>query len=616
MSCFATRHSKRQTALGVLLAVLSLAAAAQSAGPATSAKEAVQRAVVSNPEVQARWHAFRAAREEQNVARGGYLPRLDLSAGVGRERQTDPGLANRDYTRRNASLALSQMLYDGFATRSEVSRLGHAKLARYFELLDATETTALEALRAYEDVLRYRDLVQLAQQNYVQHRQVYEQIQQRVEAGVGRRVDLEQASGRLALAESNLLTEASNLHDVSARYQRVVGELPGEALAPTGLTGLQLPESVEEGLRAAYQASPAFNAAAEGVRSARAEADGRRSRFQPRVDLRARSDLGNNLDGINGHSDTQVVEVVLTYNLFNGGSDQAAVRQFVERLDQARDLRDRSCRDLRQTLAIAYNDRLRLMEQLRYLDQHQLSIAKAREAYRKQFDIGQRTLLDLLDTENEYFQAQRAYANANHDYALAHARTLAGMGKLLAALEVRRGDLPSLSELVEERDTVDPATACPAEAPAMPQIDKAALLAAALPVPSVAVPAPATPPAPATDAALIERVEAWAAAWSAKDLDRYLGFYADGFVPTHGQTTGGASRAAWEAARRQYLAKPDAIEVKVSDMQVEAAGADAMATTFRQTYHSGSFTDTVQKRLEWKREGGTWKIRREVVVAD
>ncbi len=609
------RYGKRQTTVGILLAALSLGAAAQSAGPATSAKDAVQRAVVSNPEVQARWHAFRAAREEQDVARGGYLPRLDLSAGVGRERQTDPGLANRDYTRRNASLALSQMLYDGFATRSEVSRLGHAKLARYFELLDATETTALEALRAYEDVLRYRDLVALAQQNYVQHRQVFEQIQQRVEAGVGRRVDLEQASGRLALAESNLLTEASNLHDVSARYQRVVGELPGEALAPTGLTALKLPESVAQALRAAYQASPAFNAAVEAVRSARAEADGRRSRFQPRVDLRARSDLGRNLDGIDGHSDAQVVEVVLSYNLFNGGSDQAAVRQFVERLDQARDLRDRSCRDLRQALAIAYNDRLRLMEQLRYLDQHQLAIAKAREAYRKQFEIGQRTLLDLLDTENEYFQAQRAYANASHDYNLAHARTLAGMGTLLAALEVRRGDLPSLSELVEERDTVDPATACPAEAPVMPQFDKAALLAAALPVPSVTVPA-ATPAAPAPDAALVERVEAWAAAWSAKDLDRYVGFYADGFVPTEGQTTGGASRADWEAARRQYLAKPGSIEVTVSDVRVESAGTAAKATTFRQTYRSGNFTDTVNKRLEWVREGGEWKIQREVVVAD
>jgi len=66
-----------------------------------------------------------------------------------------------------------------------------------------------------------------------------------------------------------------------------------------------------------------------------------------------------------------------------------------------------------------------LSRQLGFLDQHQLAIEKAREAYRKQFDIGQRSLLDLLDTENEYFQARRAYVNATYEHAIAHARTLA-----------------------------------------------------------------------------------------------------------------------------------------------------------------------------------------------
>lgn len=82
-------------------------------------------------------------------------------------------------------------------------------------------------------------------------------------------------------------------------------------------------------------------------------------------------------------------------------------------------------------MSIAWKDIHTLQRQLGYLDHHQLAIAKAREAYRKQFDIGQRTLLDLLDTENEYFQSRRAYTNAQFDHAIAHARTLAGMGKLL-----------------------------------------------------------------------------------------------------------------------------------------------------------------------------------------
>ena len=497
------------------------------------------------------------------------------------------------------------MLYDGFATQSEVARLGYAKLARYYEVVDAAENTALEAVRAYQDVQRYRDLVALAKENYVQHKQVFDQIEERVRAGVGRRVDLEQATGRLALSESNLLTEASNLHDVSARYQRVVGELPAEALLPASLGSDGLPPSISEALTLAYQGSPAFNAAVENVRAAQAEAQATDSRFQPRVDLRASQSLVHNLDGVDGRSGDRVIELVLNYNLFNGGSDRALKRQYAERLNEAKDLRDKSCRDIRQTLAIAYNDIGRLSEQLRYLNQHQLSIEKAREAYRRQFEIGQRTLLDLLDTENEYFQARRAYANAGYDRQIAEARTLAGMGGLLKKLGLARADLPTLEALGQDRDGIDPATACPAAAPLQVTFDKAALAAAAKPVVEPQAPIE-KPAASAADAAVSLRVKEWADAWQSKDTDGYLGFYASNFTPE-----GGIGRAAWEQMRRKYVGKPGRIEIKIGEVSTRAGSPDSVVTEFRQGYVSADYRDEVTKRLEWVREAGAWKIVRE-----
>lgn len=474
------RKSLLATSIAWAVSSLAWGQADVSQAPATSLREAVQKAVVANPEVQARWHVFRAAGDEQDVAWGGFLPRVDLSAGVGSERRHNTGVPDTDWTRRGVTLGLTQMVYDGFATSSDVDRLGYARLARYFEVLDASETAALETLRAYEDVLRFRELVKLAEDNYVQHKILFDQIRDRVQAGVGRRVDLEQAAARLALAESNLLTDATNLYDVSSRYQRLVGEVPQATLAPVRFSRAGVPPAIADALRQAYEGNPAFNASVENIRAAQADVDVRRSRYHPRVDLRARSDVGHNLNNMEGHNNAQVVELVLNYNLFNGGSDQAAVRQYTERLNVAKDQRDKSCRDVRQTLSIAFNDAQRLKEQLVYLDQHRISISKARDAYRKQFDIGQRTLLDLLDSENEYFQAHRAYVNGVHDLSVAEARTLAGMGRLLPALEVSRSDLPTLASLGQDREAVDPATACPAEAPSMPQIDKDALLADAL----------------------------------------------------------------------------------------------------------------------------------------
>ncbi|MDO9221584.1 MAG: TolC family protein, partial [Thiobacillus sp.] len=428
------------------------------------------------------------------------------------------------------------------------------------------------------------------------------------QAGVGRRVDLEQAGGRLALSQSNVLTEASNLYDVSARYQRIVGELPASELVAPAPFKAGIPGSIEEALKLAYQGSPAFNAAIENVRSAQADARGRQSNFHPQLNLRAVKDIGYNRDGIEGRRDDEIVELVLNYNLFNGGSDRARVRQYAERLSLSKDLRDKACHDIRQTLAIAFNDIHNIYRQLGYLDQHQLSIEKAREAYRKQFDIGQRTLLDLLDTENEYFQARRAYANATYDHAIAHARTLAGMGRLLTTLQVGHNGLPSAQELGQDRNEVDPADQCPAVAPTTmasdtgmtPRTIEAAPAKLAEPLPLEEVPPPET---------IQQALAGWAAAWSSKDFPRYRGYYAKSFTPEDGR-----SPDQWASDRAVRLSKPGAITIGVSELKVSDMDADKATTEFRQTYTSEGYRDTVTKVMEWARDGNGWKIQREQVL--
>ena len=444
--------------------------------------DAVRHAIANNPEVQMRWHEFRAAGAEQDVARAAYLPQIDVTANVGLERQHRPGQGSDSFSRRGVTLSLNQMVFDGFFTRSEVSRLGHARLVRYFEFLEASENVALEASRAYADVLRYQELVRLAQENYTAHRILYDQIAKRHRAGVGRRVDLDQAAGRLALSESNLLTELSNLHDVSARFLRVVGVPPADVLPPfeRDLEVFILPRTVQDALREAFVTNPSINAAVESVRAGQAGIDTARAAFHPRVDLHARQSADWNRDNLSGSSRDSVVELVLSYNLYRGGADRARMRQAAEMLNQSRNMLEKVCRDVRQTLSIAYNDVKRLREQVCYLEQHQQSVSRTRIAYRQQFEIGQRTLLDLLNTENEYFQASRALVNARIDQIIAQLRTLHGMGKLMSTLGVARHDLPSIGELDPQRDEIDPDSLCPPDAPSMIKINKNELFIEAL----------------------------------------------------------------------------------------------------------------------------------------
>lgn len=494
---------KNRSMSAVSLAILALTAGAAVAQTLPeSLVKAMQKAIVSHPEVQARWHNFNGARAEQDAASAGYRPQVDLALGVGRENQKYPTPSPNyltDYNRSNGSLTLTQMLFDGMYTSHEVKRLGYAKLTRYYELLEASENIGLEAIRAYADVARYTELVEEAKANYVEHKQTAQHIEQRSGAGVSRRVDLEQANGRLSLAESNLLTEASNLHDVTARYIRIMGEAPPIKMPalPEGLRLRNIPGSAVEAMKTGLTNSPTINAAFENVRSAKAQIESRKAAYMPRVDFRLRESWGHNVNGWAGNSDIKVAEVVLNYNLYRGGYDLAREKQAVEYQYQARDLQEKACRDVRQTLAIAYNDVHKLQEQLKYLDQHRLSTEKAREAYRQQFDIGQRTLLDLLDTQNEYFQASRAYIDARYNKIIAEARTLASMGKLNGTVGVERPDQPSAQDAGQDRAELPPEELCPFEAPELAVLDKAKLLAdapvrARVTAPAIVVPAKVT----------------------------------------------------------------------------------------------------------------------------
>ena len=499
-------------------------------------KAAVEKSVLTNPEVSARFNAYRAALDAVDVARSAYRPRVDLTASVGRDqdRITSRNPESQSLSRTGVGLNLTQLLWDGLGTRNEVERVGHDKLTRYFELLDATEQTALEAARAYYDVLRFRRLVQLAEDNYVQHRYAHGQIQSRYKAGVGRGVDLEQAGARLALAESNLTTEVANLHDVTARYQRVVGEAPPARLPAMSMLKQAVPGSAFEAMNTAVRQSPAISGSIETLRASRSATQVRESAFQPRVEARVRTGTGNNFEGVRDQKRDSAAEIVLNWNLYNGGADQARVRQQTNIANQALDLRDKTCRDTRQTAAIAYNDTRKLTDQLVLLDRNTLAIEKARDAYRQQFDIGQRSLLDLLNAENELYTARRAYANADFDLGLAYARTHGAMSQLTTQLGIARtdntaneaagwgvgDDAPTrcpatVSEVsaAADRAELDARAArlvasAPAPTPALaPAQPSAALPAAATAVPTLAAPAavkgkaaPASPAAPASSA--------------------------------------------------------------------------------------------------------------------
>ncbi|MBH3430423.1 TolC family outer membrane protein [Pseudomonas alkylphenolica] len=399
---------------------------------AQSLPEAMQKALDVHPEIQAGVNSRIAADYQLRAAKGGYLPKVDVLAGYGREGTDSPSTGNRWETlnRGESSLRLRQMVFDGFATSSEVGRQQATVNARAYSLLGTSERTALTVAQVYLDVLTRREMVRLAEDNLRSHERIYDQIKLRTSRGVGRLADLDQAEARLAQARNNLITEQTNLADAKTNYLSVVGQMPDELSAPAPFVDL-LPANLDEARQQMVESSPILRSAESDIAAAEKQYDAAKSTFYPRFDAELGRTADNDIDGLNGHNNEWQAMLRMSFNLYSGGSNKADLESKSYLTNQALDIRNNALRQLNEELGLAWNALENANAQLPIAQQYVDHSNNVRTAYQKQFSLGERTLLDLLDSENELFTAQRRLTEVKNIQLFTQYRIKATIGQLL-----------------------------------------------------------------------------------------------------------------------------------------------------------------------------------------
>ncbi|TXH98932.1 MAG: channel protein TolC [Pseudomonas sp.] len=413
-----------------------LLAMACSQAQAMTLTEAIQSTIDNHPELHASMNQRLSADEGVKIARGGYLPTVDLLMGYGREQTDSPSTrALGDHNKEtlsysDAELRLRQMLFDGFNTPNEVARTQSVVDSRAYYVQGTSESLALRTVEVYLDVLKRREMVTLARNNLQAHQRINDQIGLRSERGVGSTADLDQSIARLSLAENNLYTEEVNLADAEANFFSATGRIPDELEQPASIRG-ELPENVGAARQMVMESNPFLKSAQADVQAAEKQYEVAKSPFYPRFDLELATSADNNVQGDEGHYNTWRAAVVMNYNLFNGMRDKARLQSAAHQINQSMDIRNNALRVVNENLSLAWNAmenaRLQTPKARDYADY----TARVREAYQQQFSLGQRTLLDLLDSDNELFTANRRYTEVRYTEEFSMYRVIAAMGELL-----------------------------------------------------------------------------------------------------------------------------------------------------------------------------------------
>jgi adhesin transport system outer membrane protein len=405
---------------------------------AQTLSEAVDQTIKSNPDVLIDADNRLALEHEVEQARAGYYPKVDLALGAGREwsenASTRPG--SKTLWRRESSLTLSQMLYDGYGVKSEVDRSQSRVESAAHLVASTSERMGLRAVEVFLEVLRRQELLALTQDNMAAHERTFEQIKLRSNSGVGRKADLEQAQSRLSLAQANVASAQANLREARINFQRVVGGVPDSLDKPDDVSCEHFPVTLDNAVNDAFASHPALRSTIAEYEAALAQEQGAASPLRPRVDLDLGTSWNRNEDGVQYRNNDAYAMLRMQYNLFRGGSDKAHIAEMHHLSEAAKETVNRTQRVIEESTRRSWNaletSKGRLPKQKAYAEATEM----VRDAYAKQFNIGQRTLLDLLDSENELYSARSDYVNGQYEERFARYRLMADMGKLLETLAV------------------------------------------------------------------------------------------------------------------------------------------------------------------------------------
>lgn len=398
--------------------------------------EVLTKTLAEHPAVQASLSRVKAQNKAVKIARSEYWPTLDVTGGAGKTRRQQSGVSESEKrTSYEASASFRQSLFSGFSTMYGVKSARQRSKAEKWRLQSALEDTSLQVIDAYLKVLERRDLVKLSEDNLKVHNDIYQQIEQRTRQGVARSSDLAQIEGRRARANANLVSSRNNLMDAESEYQALVGDIPG-VLAQPGSYSLELPGSLDEALKQARKHHPGLQAAIFDARSSQSQYSTTKSSFFPTLDFEVDQNWNKNAIGTAGQTRDTTAMLRIRYNLFRGGGDRARLQESAYRAQESRAQQDRVDRTLEERLRIAWAAYELIDEQREFLELHERSSRETVSAYREQFNIGKRTLLDLLDGENELFQSSRSLSSATYQLAFARYRILAASGILLKTLQV------------------------------------------------------------------------------------------------------------------------------------------------------------------------------------
>lgn len=408
----------------------------QGVAMAQSLEEALAKAYVNNPTLRAARAELRATDEGVPQALSGWRPTLELNYDIGKTHSDSAGggnssSGNQNLTPKTSSVSVEQNLFRGFRTVSGTDEAELDVKAQRARLASTEQTVLFNAATAYMDVVRDGAVLNL---NINNERVLGRQLQatrDRFEVGEVTRTDVAQAESRLSSAKAERIQSEGDLVRSRARFLQVVGDMP-ETLKPTKTLG-GLPGSEKLAIDRARAENPDVIAAKFEETSSKSAIKSAEGALLPTVDLVGQLRRSDQASSPTSRSETASITAQLVVPLYQAGAVTSRIRQAKQvwgqrkrELDVAMWAATQGATDAWQTLATAQAQIAAFAAAVRAGE-------IALDGVRQEAQVGSRTVLDVLDAEQELLNARVSLVRAERDAVVASVDLRRAVGTLQAS---------------------------------------------------------------------------------------------------------------------------------------------------------------------------------------
>ncbi len=420
---------------------------------AITLKESLNEVLSTNPTIKEKLHNIRETQQDLGIAQSEYYPSLDYKASIGLAKagKLNGDIDDVSYRYYTNSLKLTQNLFNGFSTTHKIDYQKARILAAAYHYVENANDLTFQMVGAYLDAIRSYRLLQNAKDNVRVHEKIYRDVQSLYKTGLTTRSEMTKVRSSLALSKANLIVQQNNTMDKEYRFKKILGRNVDISDFTLPKFEFKMPESIQKASQYAIRNNPSILVSKFNIKGAQSLYKQKKSKYYPQIDFELEQ-MYNDVSKDNrfdSEDDRSKAYLSLNWNLYSGGAHKADIQKSRSSIRKEVQIQRDLKRQTIEGLELSWSAYEMITKQLKMLYKYANYSQETLSAYKSEYAMGKRGLLDLLSAQNDLINSNTQIINAQMDKLFAQYRILDAMGLLVSSI-LDKNDYTELTNVIKK----------------------------------------------------------------------------------------------------------------------------------------------------------------------